>query len=142
MRRFRKIEPGSVFASAIVIFVVLMVFWAGYSVFCENNQDSGGVALYINSNVVVESAQGQANLFIRNNKSNTEPWRVTIRTDDTNECVYESDKISPGEKVDYAKLQSDLTPGAYACTAEFHILALDGNEKSTIRVGIKITVLA
>lgn len=142
MRRFRKIEPGSVFASAIVIFVVLMVFWAAYSLFCKNNQDSSGVALYINSNVVTESAQGQANFFIRNDKSNTEPWRVTIWTDDTNECVYKSDKIYPGEKVDYAKLQSDLPPGTYTCTAEFHILAPDGNEKSTIRVGIKITVPA
>lgn len=142
MRRFRKIEPGSLFASAIVIFVVLMVFWAGYSVFCKNNQDSDGVALYINSNVVAESAQGQANFFIRNSKSNAEPWLITIRTDDTNECVYESDKIFPGEKVDYAELQSDLTPGTYACTAEFHILAPDGNEKSTIHVGIKITMLA
>lgn len=141
MRRFRKFEPGSVFASFIVIFVVLMVFWAGCSVFDENSQDSNGVALYINSNIVAESSQGQANLFIQNSKSNIEPWRVTIRTNDTNECVYESNKISPGEKVDYASLQSALAPGIHACTAEFHILAPDGNEKSTIRVGVKVTVL-
>lgn len=141
LRRFRKIKPSSVFAGAIVIFVVLMVFWAGYSVLCEKNQDSGGVALYINSNIVAENAQGQANLFIRNSKSNIEPWRVTIRANDTNECVYESDKIFPGGKVDYANLQSALAPGVHACTAEFHILTPDGNEKSTIRVGIKITVL-
>lgn len=141
LHKRKKVEPSSIFAYAIMVFVVLMVLWAGYGLVKGDSYNNDGVALYINSNIVVGNSQGQANLFIRNNKSNAEPWQVTIVDKDTGECVYESDMIAPGEKVDYAKLQVDLTPGVHSCTAEFHIFTPDGEEKSTIRVGIQITVL-
>ena len=103
--------------------------------------EDAGVILSINGNIVAKDAYAPANLLIQNQDSNTGTWKVFIYSNDTGDCLYESDEIPPGYKIEEAKLQMPLGAGTYPCTAEFHVLSSDGADKSVINVGVKVTVL-
>lgn len=79
--------------------------------------------------------------MIYNDENNSESWRVTISRQDNGDRVYESDIIPVGYSVDESILQSSLPNGKYPCTASFHILDDEGNDKSVVNVDVKITVL-
>ena len=108
----------------------------------NNQAKDTGVVLYINTNIVAKTADSPANLLIQNQGSNTATWKVFVRRNDTGECVYESDDIPPGDKIESAKLQVPLEAGTYPCTAEFHVKSSNGDDKSVINVGVNITILA
>lgn len=109
----------------------------------ETSSDSSNSAakVSINTNIVCKDSDAPANLMIYNDENNSESWRVTISRQDNGDRVYESDIIPVGYSVDESILQSSLPNGKYPCTASFHILDDEGNDKSVVNVDVKITVL-
>ena len=88
-------------------------------------------SVFINSNIVI----------IQNSEENGADCKVYIYLDDTNECIYESDSIPAGYKVEYAPLSRKLETGVYGCTGTIALLHSDGSEKSSISMPVTITIL-
>ena len=91
-------------------------------------------SVFINSNIVMKTSGDDANVLIQNSE-------VYIYLDDTNECIYESDSIPAGYKVEYAPLSRKLETGVYGCTGKIALLHSDGSEKSSISMPVTITIL-
>lgn len=103
--------------------------------------ENSNIRIFINSNIVAERSDSPANLLIQNFESNQSSCKIIIRRNDTGACIYQSDEIPAGYKVETARLQQTLPAGSYPCTAEFHILAQDGTEKCVVNVGVQISIL-
>lgn len=93
------------------------------------------------SNPILVSVPCWSNVLIQNSEENGADCKVYIYLDDTNECIYESDSIPAGYKVEYAPLSRKLETGVYGCTGKIALLHSDGSEKSSISMPVTITIL-
>lgn len=66
---------------------------------------------------------------------------VYLYLNDTEKCVYESDNIPAGYKIEYAPLSQELGTGIHDCTGKIVLLNPDGTEKSSISMPVTITIL-
>lgn len=98
-------------------------------------------SVFINSNIVMKTSGDDANVLIQNSEEHGADCKVYIYLDDTNECIYESDSIPAGYKVEYAPLSRKLETGVYGCTGKIALLHSDGSEKSSISMPVTITIL-
>lgn len=99
--------------------------------------EQGMFQVFMNTDITI-SSENEANLLIQNNESNPYPAYVEIYKD--KELLYKSDIIPPGYKLEQDKLERDLDPGIYNCTAYFHIVNTTNNlEINKISLLVKLT---
>ena len=98
-------------------------------------------SVFMNSNIVMKTSNDDANVLIQNSEDNGADCKVYIYLEDTDECVYESDNIPAGYKVEYAPLSRELETGVYGCTGKIALLNPDGSERSSISMPVTITIL-
>lgn len=114
---------------------------------------NAGVELYINSNIVMLDGKSTANLLIQNSEHNKSNQQVYIYLEDNLEnsedsdesepvCLYKSDIIPPGYKIESAHLKQVLDKGEHIGRVEFHVLDSDGADKAIINAHVNITVLS
>jgi hypothetical protein len=95
----------------------------------------------INARPTIDSVSGKGNLMIGNPQKNKERVFVSLILDDTEELIFQSDTIKPGERNAYVTLDIIPDPGEYEVTAVFSILEEDSEVvKGEIDVGLVMTV--
>ena len=81
--------------------------------------EEGMMNLNIAARVVFETGASQGRINIQNSEANHYIQKVTLTLDGTNEVMYESGGIKPGQYIQFITLSRDLEPGTYDMTATF-----------------------
>ncbi len=101
--------------------------------------EEGMFNVSMNAKAVFNDAKSEGSIGLENIPQNRYYCRVVIRRDDTNEVLYESQGIKPGQYIDKIKLKQNLPAGNYACTAQ--VIATDPESLDDIgQVQVKIQV--
>lgn len=101
--------------------------------------EEGMFNVSINAKVVFNDTKSEGSLGMENIPENRYYSRVVIRRDDTNEVIYESQGLKPGQYLDRIKLKQTIPAGSYDCTAQ--IIATDPDSLDDIgQVQVKILV--
>lgn len=101
--------------------------------------EDGMLNISINTNPSFLNAKVKGNLQIVNSKENKYIQVIEIIRDDTNELIYKSGGLKPGEKIVNDSLDKQLEKGEYKCTAYFN--AINEDTKELIgKAGAKILV--
>jgi len=90
--------------------------------------------------IVFENPQAQGQARIENIPANHYHMSVKITLDETQETIYESKGIRPGQYIEYITLQKTLQPGEYAATALFSAYDADTLGEQG-RVAVKIDII-
>ncbi len=90
--------------------------------------DEGMLTFSINATPVFESGSAEGNLLIENPEINNNRFTVEITRLDTNEVVYKSGYLDPGQYIETAKLNTVLPKGTYKCVAEFKTFKLSNSQ--------------
>ncbi|MBE6152042.1 MAG: hypothetical protein E7165_01855 [Firmicutes bacterium] len=100
--------------------------------------NSNQLAIKINSAITLESSFKKGKFGIENKGNNVYDVIVKIYLKDTNELIYTSPKLNPGEKIDEAALDKKINKGSYKCIAYFE--AYDGNNNYKGKSGVEINL--
>ncbi|MFV0242807.1 MAG: hypothetical protein ACK5H4_22570 [Lacrimispora sphenoides] len=101
--------------------------------------EEGMFNVSMNAKAIFNDAKSEGSIGLENIPQNRYYCRVVIRRDDTNEVLYESQGIKPGQYIDKIKLKQNLPAGNYACTAQ--VIATDPESLDDIgQVQVKIQV--
>ncbi len=101
--------------------------------------EEGMFNVSMNAKAIFNDAKSEGSIGLENIPENRYYCRVVIRRDDTNEVLYESQGIKPGQYIDKIKLKQNLPAGNYACTAQ--VIATDPESLDDIgQVQVKIQV--
>jgi hypothetical protein len=101
--------------------------------------EEGMFNVSMNAKAIFNDAKSEGSIGLENIPENRYYCRVVIRRDDTNEVLYESQGIKPGQYIDKIKLKQNLPAGNYACTAQ--VIATDPESLDDIgQVHVKIQV--
>jgi len=101
--------------------------------------EEGMFNVSMNARAIFNDAKSEGSIGLENIPQNRYYCRVVIRRDDTNEVLYESQGIKPGQYIDKIKLKKNLPAGNYACTAQ--VIATDPESLDDIgQVQVKIQV--
>lgn len=101
--------------------------------------EEGMFNVSMNAKAIFNDAKSEGSIGLENIPENRYYCRVVIRRDDTNEVLYESQGIKPGQYIDKIKLKHNLPAGNYACTAQ--VIATDPESLDDIgQVQVKIQV--
>lgn len=92
--------------------------------------EEGMFDISIASDVTFANGQAEGELRIENVPGNRYLMEVELVRDDTGETLYTSGLIEPGYHIQAARLDVDLDPGEYACTAVF--TALDPQSEEAV----------
>ncbi len=95
----------------------------------DRQVEEGMFNISIASTVEFADGQSEGELKIENVPGNRYLMQVTITDDATGQVLYTSGVIDPNYHVQKAKLDVDLDPGTYDCTALFTALDPDTNEE-------------
>ncbi|WP_312432218.1 hypothetical protein [Lacrimispora sp.] len=104
--------------------------------------EEGMFNVSMNAKAIFNDAKSEGSIGLENIPENRYYCRVVIRRDDTNEVLYESQGIKPGQYIDKIKLKQNLPAGNYACTAQ--VIATDPeslDDIGQVQVKIKVNVL-
>lgn len=104
----------------------------------EGKLDKTQLAMKINSKITIEDSTSKGKFGIENKSNNVYDMVVKIYLKETNELIYESPMIKPGEKIDEAKLDKKLEKGTYKAIAYFEAYE---KEKQQGKSGIEIEIL-
>lgn len=98
------------------------------------------LAIKINSVISLEDSLKKGKFGIENKSNNVYDFIVKIYLKDSNELIYTSPKLKPGEKIDEAKLDKKIEKGTYEAIAYFEAYDEKNNYrgKSGIEIDIKI----
>lgn len=75
----------------------------------------------INPTPCFQDGKSEGNLCIENIKANHYYTRVIVTLDDTEEEIFESQGLKPGQYIENVKLKKNLKKGTYPATAQFII---------------------
>ncbi|MGL6220473.1 MAG: hypothetical protein ACRC36_20670 [Lacrimispora sphenoides] len=101
--------------------------------------EEGMFNVSMNAKAIFNDAKSEGSIGLENIPQNRYYCRVVIRRDDTNEVLYESQGLKPGQYIDKIKLKQNLPAGNYACTAQ--VIATDPESLDDIgQVQVKIQV--
>lgn len=103
----------------------------------EGKLDKTQLAMKINSKIVLEDSTSKGKIGIENKSNNVYDIVVKIYLKDTNELVYESPRIKPGEKIEEAKLDKKIEKGTYKAIAYFEAYE---KEEQQGRSGVEIEI--
>ncbi len=98
---------------------------------------------YVSLNGVWTFADGETashDAIMENASQNTQDMFVTIVLEGSEDILYKSDVISPGEALSNIKLLRDLEPGIYEALAVHHPLYPDGTVETQINMRLKLVV--
>lgn len=98
------------------------------------------ISMKINSAVTFENAKSSGLVNIENKENNNYDMVIEIYLKNTNEKVYTSKKIQPGEKIEKIKLSKELNKGTYKAIAYFKAYDDDSNYKGKSGAEIVINV--
>lgn len=105
----------------------------------ENEQDKINMQLFavsINSKIYVDN-DGKAFAYIKNDKFNKDNIKVKIKEDKSDEVLFSSETIKPGEQVDLIVIEKKLQKDKYNATAEFFAVdKITGEAKGLVVVKI------
>jgi len=102
--------------------------------------EEGKFNVSMNARAVFNDGSSEGSIGMENIPENRYYCRVVIRRDDTNEVLYESQGLKPGQYIDKIKLAQDLPAGDYACTAQ--VIATDPDSLDDIgQVQVKIQII-
>ena len=102
--------------------------------------DEGMFNVSINAKAIFNDAKSEGSIGLENIPENRYYCRVAIRRDDTNEMLYESQGLKPGQYIDKITLKQTLPAGNYYCTAQ--VIATDPESLDDIgQVQVKIQVI-
>ena len=105
----------------------------------DRQVEEGMFNISIASNVEFADGTSEGELKIENVPGNRYLMQVTITDDATGQVLYTSGAIDPNHHVQRAKLDVDLDPGVYACTALF--TAIDPEDDSEVgQAAAKMTI--
>lgn len=105
----------------------------------QQNADASQFTVRINSQIVLETPESEAELYLRNPQENRFDTRMLLVSDKTGKLLYTSKDLKPGEGVDKAVLTGPLEAGVQACTARFYILK-DSKVVSTLEYPVTLEV--
>lgn len=101
--------------------------------------EEGMFNVSINAKAIFNDGKSEGSIGLENIPENRYYCRVVIRRDDTNEVLYESQGLKPGQYIDKIKLKKNLPAGNYDCTAQ--VIATDPESLDDIgQVQVKIQV--
>ena len=101
--------------------------------------EEGMFNVSMNARAVFDNGKSEGSIGLENIPQNRYFCRVVIRRDDTNEVLYESKGLKPGQYIDKIKLKKNLPAGNYDCTAQ--VIATDPESLDDIgQVQVKIHV--
>lgn len=101
--------------------------------------EEGMFNVSMNAKAVFNDGKSEGSIGLENIPQNRYYCRVVILRDDTNEVLYESKGLKPGQYIDKIKLKKNLPAGDYACTAQ--VIATDPESLDDIgQVQVKIQV--
>ena len=78
--------------------------------------------------------------YVENSTENQNDMYFDVKLN-TGECIYTSEIIHVGERLETIKLEKDLEAGNYSAIVTYHLLDTNGNEVATAEIGILIKVL-
>lgn len=88
----------------------------------QEKADESSFRIVINSNPYVDVQTNRCNLMIANPEENNRDIQVDIYLENTQEIVYQSEQIPPGERIAYDHLMKELEVGEYPAIAVFSTL--------------------
>ncbi len=101
--------------------------------------EEGMFNVSMNAKAVFNNGKSEGSIGLENIPQNRYFCRLVIRRDDTNEVLYESKGLKPGQYIDKIKLKKNLPAGTYDCTAQ--VIATDPESLEDIgQVQVKIQV--
>ena len=102
--------------------------------------EEGMFNVSINAKAIFNDGKSEGSIGLENIPENRYYGRIAIRRDDTNEVLYESQGLKPGQYIDKIKLKQNLPAGNYDCTAQ--VIATDPESLDDIgQVQVKIEVI-
>ena len=93
--------------------------------------DAGMMSMTINADPNFLDGDNEGDLFIHCQETNKYPLVVQIIREDTDEAIYTSGTLQPGEEIKYDKLDVSLSAGDYPCVAYFYGVDPTGEISST-----------
>lgn len=93
------------------------------------NYEQNYISLPGYSNLYVMAGEDTTNVALWNPESNPCYFKYTIRLQDTDEVIYESGMIAPGDAVTGAKLDRTFSKGVYPVVISITTYALDDYEQ-------------
>lgn len=157
------IRKNKIYKDAFKNFIVILLFAAGISISSflvikqaltnkeknetiEQSEQVDGkleptqLAIKINSVISLEDSLKKGNFGIYNKSNNIYDLIVKIYLKDTNELVYTSPKLKPGEKIEQAKLDKMIGKGVYKAIAYFEAYDEKNNYKGKSGIEIDINI--
>lgn len=105
----------------------------------QAQEETAYFRLQINSNP--QARQGERIPFLVGNpEENQEDVQVRVYLADTEEEIYCSPILHPGEREAYGSVQRELAPGDYEALAVFYILDEEGQETGSVETALVLTV--
>lgn len=101
--------------------------------------DESAVSFSINATPSFESGAAPGNLMIENHAGARNKFTVSVYRTDTDELVYQSGTIAPGQYIESAALDVPLAAGEYPCEAYFDAYRL-ADDTFLGRAGAKLTL--
>lgn len=90
--------------------------------------EEGMLNISIASDISFEDGQSKGLANISNIAANNYIFKVAVTLDDTDETVYQSGGIKPGQYIQYIELEEDLEKGEYPATAVFTAYTQDTHQ--------------
>lgn len=104
--------------------------------------EEGMFNVSINPDPIFEDGTSEGNIYIENIPGNHYYVRVGIVLNDTQETVYQSAGIKPGQYIENITLDKDLPKGDYAATAYFEIVETENlSEIGSVAVELTLHIL-
>lgn len=103
----------------------------------EGKLDKTQLVMKINSKITLEDGTSKGKIGIENKSNNVYDIVVKIYLKDSNELIYESTLLKPGDKIEKAKLDKKLEKGTYKAIAYFEAYE---NEVQQGRSGVEIEI--
>lgn len=105
--------------------------------------EEGMMNISMSSVITFANGTSQGEARIENIEANQKDQKVTITLIDTDEVVYESDALAPGQYIQYITLNKNLPAGTYEAVAMFDGYELETHKKiGSAGVKVKLVVQA
>lgn len=105
----------------------------------EGKLEKNQLAMKINSKISIEDSTSKGKMGIENKSNNVYDIVVKIYLKETNELVYESPRLTPGDKIEEAKLDKKIEKGTYKAIAYFEAYEKEKQQgKSGVEIEIKV----